>query len=62
MNGGTHIWMREGKERTPVRLLRTLSIPQMISNDKVINKIQRMSGEKLKERINHEIEWRLSKL
>lgn len=62
MNGGTHIWMREGKERNPVRLLRTLSIPQMISNDKVINKIQRMSGEKLKERINHEIEWRLSKL
>ena len=62
MNGGTHIWMREGKSRTPVRLLRTLSVPQMISNDEVINTIQEKSGEKLHERINHEIEWRLNKL
>lgn len=62
MNGGTHIWMRKGKERTPVKLLNTLSVPQMISNDEVINTIQSKSGEKLQERINHEIEWRLNRL
>lgn len=62
MNGGTNIWMREGKSRTPVRLLRSLSVPQMISNNEVIDVIQKKSGEKLQERINHEIEWRMNKL
>lgn len=60
--GSTHIWMREGKSRTPVRLLRTLSVPQMISNNEVMDVVQRKAGEKLQERISHEIEWRLSKL
>lgn len=62
MNGATHIWMREGKKRTPVRLLRTLSVPQMISNEKVIKAIEKKASEKLQERIEHEIEWRLNKL
>lgn len=60
--GTTHIWMREGSKRTPVRLLRTLSVPQMVSNQEVIGVIEEKSKEKLRERIEHEIEWRLNKI
>lgn len=61
MNGATHIWKRKGKGRTPVVLLRTLSVPQMLSNPKTIKKIQDVAAKKLEERIEHEIKWRLDK-
>ncbi|KMT23005.1 phage tail protein [Clostridium cylindrosporum] len=61
MNGATHIWKREGSRRTPVVLLRTLSVPQMLSNPETIKRIQDTSAKKLEERIEHEIKWRLDK-
>lgn len=61
MNSTTGIWKREGQKRTPVTLLRTLSVPQMITNDETLNNIQQAANKKLQERIDHEIEWRLNK-
>lgn len=61
MNGATNVWKREGRRRLPVRMLRTLSIPQMISNEKVDEKVSRLAGEKLNERIQHEIDFRLQR-
>lgn len=61
MNGATNVFKRVGKKRLPVRVLRTLSVPQMISNPDRIKKIQEAAGKKLEERVQHEINWRLNK-
>ncbi|HHW03409.1 MAG TPA: hypothetical protein GXX35_11495 [Thermoanaerobacterales bacterium] len=61
MNNATNIWKREGPGRHPVTMLRTLSIPQMISNEGTMKKIQDAAAKKLQERVNHEIKWRLDK-
>lgn len=50
-----------GKSRT-IAPLRTLSVPQMIQNVNVGNNIQKAAAKKLEERVEHEIEYRLSKL
>ena len=62
MNGVTHIWKRKGKERAPVQLLRTLSVPQMVGNEEVIEKIQESSQDMLRKRIEHEVSRRLNKI
>lgn len=59
--GSPGIYKRKGKNKMPVLKLRTLSIPQMIANPKIINKIQDASAKKLQERVDHEIKWRLEK-
>ncbi|MTI49701.1 MAG: hypothetical protein FH761_17865 [Firmicutes bacterium] len=51
-----NIFKREGSKRTPITVLRTLSIPQMISNETVENEIQEFAISKLNERLQHEIE------
>ncbi|MHC1683688.1 MAG: phage tail protein [Clostridiaceae bacterium] len=56
------IYMRKGSKRFPVIKLRSLSVPQMIANEKIIKSVQEVASQKLQERINHEIEWRLNKL
>ncbi len=61
MNGAINIWKRKGPERMPVIMLRTLSIPQMVSNKDTMNRIQNAASKKLQERVNHEIKWRLDK-
>ena len=40
----------------------TVSIPQMVSNEEVYDVIAEKAEEKLIERFNHEIEWRMSKI
>lgn len=60
--GEAEIYMRKGSERFPVIKLKSLSVPQMISNEKIIKSVQDAASKKLQERINHEIEWRLNKL
>lgn len=55
------IYKRKGKSRFPVIKLKSISVPQMISNEKIINNVQQAAALKLQERIEHEIEWRLSK-
>lgn len=61
MENTTGIWKRKGKKRTPVVLLRTLSVPQMISNEETLKSIEEAANKKLQERIEHEIDWRLKK-
>ncbi len=62
LNGNIHVAKREGKKQYPIKVLRTLSIPQMISNKKIAQIVQQETQEKLKERIEHEVNYRLSKL
>lgn len=40
----------------------TVSIPQMVANDDVYDEIAKKAEVKLQERIEHELEWRLSKI
>lgn len=40
----------------------TLSIPQMVSSDDVYDVIAKKAEEKLYERLEHELKWRMSKL
>lgn len=55
------IYKRKDNRRFPVIKLRSISVPQMINNEKIISSIQEAAGKKLQERINHEIKWRLDK-
>lgn len=55
------IYKRKGNKKMPVIKLKSLSVPQMINNEKVIKNIQDAAAQKLQERVNHEIEWRLNK-
>lgn len=61
LTGNAHIVRREGKTSYPIRMFRTISVPQMISNSKVSDKLMREAGEQLQKRINHEVEYRLSR-
>ena len=40
----------------------TVSIPQMVASDEVYDVIAKKAEAKLKERLNHEIDWRMSKI
>jgi hypothetical protein len=62
MKNSLNVFKRVGKERKPVVVIRTLSVPQMISNEKVEREIQQEAGKKIAERIQHEIEYRLNKI
>lgn len=61
LTGNSHIVKRVGKSKYPIKVLHTLSVPQMISNENVSEKVQQEASEKLQERIEHEVEYRLSK-
>lgn len=50
-----NVFRREGRTRLPIVVVRTLSIPQMITNENVGDQIQTFATEKLNERLNHEI-------
>ncbi|WP_069997756.1 phage tail protein [Cellulosilyticum sp. I15G10I2] len=51
-----NIFKRSGKSRLPIAPVRTLSIPQMITNENIGDQIQNFATEKLNERLQHEIE------
>ncbi len=57
-----NVFKRVGKNRLPIERLTTLSIPQMISRPAAIENIQRHAQETLQKRVDHEIEYRLSKV
>jgi len=61
-SGTPQVWIREGKSRYPVKVLRSLSVPQMISNEGSMNKIQEHAQEVLEKRLQHEMEFRISKM
>lgn len=50
-----NIFRRLGKERVPITIIRTLSIPQMITNDNVEDQIKEAAQEKFNARLEHEI-------
>lgn len=50
-----NVFKRLGKSRLPIAPIRTLSIPQMITNEKVGKQIQKFATEKMSERLEHEI-------
>lgn len=56
-----NVFHRVGDKRLPIKVIRTLSIPQMIGNDKITSQVQEVAQKKLDERIKHEIEFRLDK-
>lgn len=53
---------RVGKDRYPLTVLRGPSIPSMIGNEKVLNKLVPLAEETLNKRFLHEIDYRLDKL
>lgn len=57
-----NIFRRLGKARLPVTVIRTLSIPQMITNEKVAEQIQKAANEKMAERLEHEIIYRMTSI
>lgn len=50
-----NVFKRLGKSRLPIAPIRTLSIPQMITNENVGNQIQEAAAQKFEERLEHEI-------
>lgn len=62
LNGNNHIVKRVGKERYPIKVLRTVSVPQMLSNEKVNTKVMDEAQEKLQERVEYEINYRMGKI
>lgn len=61
LTGNSHIVKRVGKSSYPLKVLKTLSVPQMISNKDISKSISKEAGEQLEKRIKHEVEYRLSK-
>ena len=60
--GTTHIpFKRAGKKRLPIEAIRTVSIPQMITNEKVAADIQARMEELLTTRLKHNTERLASK-
>lgn len=56
-----NVFKRTTDKRSPIVVLRTLSIPQMASYKDISEKVQGLAQKKLEERIEHEIKWRLEK-
>lgn len=57
-----NVFKRVGKARLPIKVIRTLSVPQMITNENIGKEIQNIASSKLAERIEHEIDFRLKKM
>lgn len=55
--GGGYIpFQRTGDSRTPIKSIKSVSVPQMITNDKVAEEIQRRIEEGMIARLNHHVE------
>lgn len=62
VNGAVNVFKRIGAKRLPIKRLYSLSVPQMISNEEVINRITEKAHETLDKRVTHEINYRLKKI
>lgn len=62
VGGNLHIAKRKGGSKFPIEVLHTLSVPQMISNSKVIDVVNKEGKDYLDKRIKHEIEFEMSKI
>jgi hypothetical protein len=61
-NNSKQVMKRVGKARKPITVLRSLSVPQMISNEKTMQSIQEFAQVMLEKRVEHEISRRLNKV
>lgn len=61
-NHKLNVWKRTSKRFYPVMPIRTLSIPQMITNDHISKVIQEAASTMLQKRIEHEVDYRLKKI
>lgn len=50
-----NVFKRTGKGHFPIETIKTLSIPQMITNEKVAEQVQESSQKMLDQRLDHEI-------
>ena len=50
-----NVFKRLGKSRLPIAPIRTLSVPQMITNEKVGEQVQQSAQTMLEQRLDHEI-------
>lgn len=50
-----NVFRRLGEDRLPITVIRTLSVPQMIGNEKVSEEIRKAAEDKFNERLEHEI-------
>lgn len=57
-----NVFVRLGKKRLPIKPLYTLSVPQMVTIKKVVDQIQEAANNKLSERLEHEIIYRMTKI
>jgi hypothetical protein len=62
LSGNLHIVKRQSGKAYPIKVLRTLSIPQMISNTKISESVMQEAQVQLEKRVQHEVEYRLSRL
>ena len=62
MGKAINVWAREGKERFPVKRLHDRAIPQMISNEGVMNNIIESTNKQLDKRVEHHINQTLNKI
>lgn len=62
LNGNTHVAKRTGKKNYPIEVLKTLSVPQMISSKKVEPTVSKESQEYLLKRTQHEIKYQMKKI
>lgn len=61
IGGNRHVAKRTSDTRYPIEVLRTVSIPQMISSKNVQPGIQKEAGEYLAKRAAHEIDYQIKK-
>lgn len=61
-SGHIGVFQREGEFRLPIEQKFGPSIPEMISNEKVINLIQENANERFKKNLDHEIDYVLQKM
>lgn len=54
-------FQRTGEGRTPIKSVKTVSVPQMITNPKVAEQIQKNIDEGLSKRLQHHVEQELKK-
>ena len=59
--GNSKIIRRDAGQKN-LKTAYTVSIPQMVASDEVYDVIAKKAEVKLQERINHELEWRMSKI
>lgn len=58
---GERINRPKGASDLPVRMLRSLAVPQMVANDEVMNRIKPLSDEMFEKRLVHELNRELEK-